>query len=263
MKALLFVLLCLSSLQAYKLDEIKKQDELRVGILAANYPLSSYQEGEFLGFEVELAKEIAQELLGSKEKIVFLPLEEDERAQAIKDNKVDIVLSNFITDANGEIDFTLPYFFVNTAVLSKKAHDIKTLKDLQAETLALINKEISAKNLGKLEYKDFPCASIELCLQALNDDKVLALVGDDIVLYRFLSTNKALEIPIKRIGKVDFLAIGIKKENKKLVATLNEIILKLHKNGKVQEIYEKILEPLQGDFIDSSEFLFVDIYNEL
>lgn len=264
MKVLIFVLLFLTSLQAYKLDEIKKNDELRVGILSSNYPLSAYQEGEFVGFEVELAKEITKELLGSKDKVNFIPLNIGERTQAVKDNLIDIILGNYVINKTTyEIDFTVPYFFVNTAVLSKKSSDIESIKDLRTETLGLINKSFTEKSLGNLNYVAFDCESIEFCLQALNEDKIIAIVGDDIILYRFLSENASLEIPIKRIGKVDFLAIGVMKDNKRLIEALNRILLKLHKNGTIGKIYENILEPLQGNFVDSSEFLFVDIYNEL
>lgn len=264
---ILFIIsaLFLSCIYANTLKEIKEQGMLRVGVMASNYPLSDYKNGEFIGFEIELAKEIAHGILGTQYRVEFINLTVGQRTEALKNNEVDIVIANFtITERRkNEIEFSIPYFFVNTAVLTKRSSDIRVLKDLTGKKLALISNGQSAENLGNFNYTPVKCEFIDDCFTAFKSEQALALVGDDIVLYKYLADDESLEIPIKRVGRVDFIAVGVDKNSPKLLQEVDKILLELHKNGKIQKIYDEVIGPIYGRHVDSDEFLFVDIYSEL
>jgi len=107
------------------LDRVKKAGELRVGMTGNQPPFNmTTQEGDIIGFEVDLAERIAG-AMGVSLKTVTMPF--SELLPALENGRVDMVLSSLtITpERNLKVAFVGPYFISGKSVLTK----IRTLAE--------------------------------------------------------------------------------------------------------------------------------------
>jgi ABC-type amino acid transport substrate-binding protein len=109
---------------------IKPPAELKVGI-TTNYPPVAFQEnGKVLGIEADLARLLGEQL---PTKIEFVQLDWEELWPALRDKKIDVVMSGVsVTQRRSErVTFTQPYLSVGQMALVRKA-DMGTLSEPNA-----------------------------------------------------------------------------------------------------------------------------------
>lgn len=103
-KFLIFLVLAFSLLNANSLDEIRSSKTLRVGVYDAQPPFSQLKSsGEFEGFEIGFAKEIAKGIFGeigeSGGNVEFKAVSANDRIKLLQNNSVDLVIATLtITD---------------------------------------------------------------------------------------------------------------------------------------------------------------------
>jgi polar amino acid transport system substrate-binding protein len=119
--------------QDSQLDVVLKRDKLIVGTYSTSPPLAYVDDdGNLVGFEIDMAHEIAKDLLGDPNKVEFVVLQSDGRFPAALSGKIDFgMCSTTITpDRAVRIAFTYPYIDSGTTMLVRKDAGIKTLADL-------------------------------------------------------------------------------------------------------------------------------------
>src|SRR4051794_31814152 len=98
--------------QESQLDVILKRDKLIVGTYSTSPPLAYVDEkGELVGFEIDLARQLAQDLLGDSKKVEFVVVQSDGRFPAVLSGKIDVAMSSttITPDRAIRIAFTFPY----------------------------------------------------------------------------------------------------------------------------------------------------------
>jgi polar amino acid transport system substrate-binding protein len=139
---LVFMLLaCATAARAQdsQLDVVLKRDKLIVGTYSTSPPLAYVDDdGNLVGFEIDLAHQIAKDLLGDPNKVEFVVLQSDGRFPAALSGKIDFGLcSTTVTpDRAVRIAFTYPYIDSASTVLVRKDAGIKTLADLDNSKFA-------------------------------------------------------------------------------------------------------------------------------
>lgn len=116
--------------------QIKEKGVIRIGVFSDKPPFGYIDaNGKNQGFDVEIAKEIANDLLGSPDKVEFVLTEAANRVEYLKSNKVDLVLANFTkTPERAEVvDFAEPYMNVALGVVSPKMPQLQMLNNLKAK----------------------------------------------------------------------------------------------------------------------------------
>ena len=102
---------------------IKQRDRLMVGV-HPQFPPFSRQDtnGQWSGFEIDLARQLALDLLGSRDKVVFLPLKPRQRLNALASGTVDLVLSQMTITTNRSrlVDFSLGYYTDGTVIIANQ-----------------------------------------------------------------------------------------------------------------------------------------------
>ncbi len=121
-----------------------KRDKLIVGTYSTSPPLAYVDEkGDLVGFEIDLAHELAKDLLGDPKKVEFVVLQSDGRFPAALSGKIDLGLcSTTITgDRAARIAFTRPYIDTGNSVIVRKDAGIKTIQELNDSkfTYAILN----------------------------------------------------------------------------------------------------------------------------
>ena len=90
MKKIFFIILFgFCALFARNLEEIKAANEIRIGVRTDFPPFSQIKDGEFTGFEVELAKAIGNKILGNKGKVVLVGVQAKDRIPMLKNDQID------------------------------------------------------------------------------------------------------------------------------------------------------------------------------
>ena len=73
------------------LDVVLKRDKIIVATYSTSPPLAYADEkGELVGFEIDMAREIAKDLLGDPKKVEFVVLQSDGRFPAVLSGKIDV-----------------------------------------------------------------------------------------------------------------------------------------------------------------------------
>jgi polar amino acid transport system substrate-binding protein len=166
------------------IDRILQRGELVVGMAGNMPPMNmTTKEGELIGYEVDLAKNMAASM-GVRAKFSVMPFAE--LLPALQSGKIDLILSNMtITPArNLKVAFVGPYFTSGKAFLTK----IKTiaLADEAADIDAKNTKLVALKGSTSQAFveKAIPDATLvtandyDEAVKMVLEDKVDAMVAD-------------------------------------------------------------------------------------
>jgi polar amino acid transport system substrate-binding protein len=133
-----------ASAQESQLDVVLKRDKLIVGTYSTSPPLAYVDDsGNLVGFEIDMAHQIAKDLLGDPNKVEFVVLQSDGRFPAALSGKIDFGLcSTTITgDRAVRIAFTRPYLDTGGSIIARRDAGIKTIQELNNTkyTYAILN----------------------------------------------------------------------------------------------------------------------------
>jgi polar amino acid transport system substrate-binding protein len=128
-------------LNAADLETIRDRGYLIVGVKDTVRPLGFRdQTGQLRGFEIDLAYQLAEELLGDREAIALVPLDNDERLSAVYD-RVDVTIAQVSINPSRErlVNFSLPYWLDGTAILTPDRCTISVQTCLDRPSIADLN----------------------------------------------------------------------------------------------------------------------------
>ena len=268
MKKIFFIVLfSFCALFARNLEEIKAANEIRIGVRTDFPPFSQIKDGEFTGFEVELAKAIGNKILDNKGKVVLVGVEAKDRIPMLKNDQIDLMVANFtMTDERKKaVDFSLPYLLDFMGILAPKNSSLNKLSSFDGKKLLVIPGTTSDEYLkyNKSKIKDVKivkCENLYDCLTKLKNNEadgyfhtVFALANITVIDNSFVITNKA-------VGKPDYIACGIKKGNSSLLNAVNDAIVKLSKEDFFTKAYDETFKIHYKGTIDKKYFLVDDIY---
>ncbi len=126
------------------LDVVLKRDKIIVATYSTSPPLAyADDKGELVGFEIDMAREIARDLLGDPKKVEFVVVQSDGRFPSALSGKVDFGLcsTTIYPDRAARIAFTRPYLDTGNSVIVRKDAKIRTIQELDDPkfTYAILN----------------------------------------------------------------------------------------------------------------------------
>ena len=223
------------------LDQIKAAGALRVGTEGTYAPFTFHdQSGALVGFDVEIAQEIAKRL-GVKAQFVEGPW--DGLIAGIDANRYDVVINEVgITDARKQkYDFSDPYI-ASKAVLIVKADNtaITSFADLKgkkaAQTLTSNFGKLAQDNGAELVGTDGFDQSIALVLQGRAD----ATINDSLSFYDFKKHQPDANVKIAATqSNADYSGVLLAKGKPELVAAINKAIADIKSDGTYAKISQK------------------------
>lgn len=244
-----------SSLQA-----IKDRGELRVAVFSDKPPFGYVdKEGNSQGYDIELAKRLAKDLLGDENKIKFILTEAQNRINVLNANKVDITLANFtITPERAkQVDFAKPYMKTAIGLVSSTQSPVTSLEQLDKNIL-IINKGTTAEIFFSQNYPHVKQQKYDQnseAFAALRDGRGIAIAHDNTLLYAWTKNNPDFSVTINQVGGNDFIAPAVKKGNTELLNWLNEEITQLQKEEFFHNAYERSVKPYYGNEINPNNIV--------
>lgn len=189
---------------AAELKEIQRRGYLTVAVKDNLRPLGFRDsQGNLQGLEIDLARRLAQDLLGKPESVKLQPTENSLRLAAVLEDKVDIAIADFTaTESRARlVSFSLPYYFDGTALITKDAA-IQKLGDVVRSKIAVIN---GSSTIASVRYL-LPQAQLvgvdsyqagQLLLEA---NGAIAFAGDASVLTGWKQQNEQYRLLPSLIG---------------------------------------------------------------
>ena len=229
------------------LRDIQDRGKIVVGV-KSDVPGFGYlnpRTNQYEGFDVDLAKAIAREVLGSDSAVEFREAKSADRIPFLNAGQVDLVLSTMTANAERaqQIDFTDAYYVAGQSLLVKKDSTINGLKDLGGKTVCSATGSTSEKNIREKA----PQAQVVLfgtyseCVQQVDTGRAEAVTTDDIVLFGFVKDSPDRYKLTGGQFTVEPYAGGVKKGSPELLKAVNDAIKNIKSSGEWKRIYERNL----------------------
>jgi len=222
-----------------------KSDVFRVGI-DDTYPPMEYRDeaGNYAGFDVELAQEIAKRM---DKKLEFVPTAWTAIFTALSSNKYDCIISSLsITEERKKtIAYTRPYIANNQVIIVNKENaDISSEKDLGDRIVAVqmgtTSDDACVEFQKETPFKEFK--RYEGMVQALNDLKigrVDAIVTDLVIGKYFVANDVESYKLVTTTLPNEPIAVGFDIKNKEYCEKVDKVLEEMMNDGTLAAISEK------------------------
>lgn len=233
--------------QASTLNQILQRGTLIVGMEVEYYPFEyADTKGEPMGFDVDLAKLIAQEM---GVKLEIKDMEWTGLIPALQSGKVDLVISGMTRtlERAKAVTFTEPYFITGLCVLlsAKKAADVDNVDQLNASGRILAVKTGTTGDL--VATKRFPNATINrfkdetACVREVVEGRADAFFYDQISIAKHHGQNKSTTRAILKPFTYEPFAMALRKGDFDFLNWLNTFLDTIKGDGRYDELYKKHL----------------------
>lgn len=236
----IIVLLCMIMLVA---GCGKKDDSKLIMVTEAGFaPYEYYSNGEIVGVDVDIAKEIAASM--GKE-LVIKDIAFDSIINEVKTGKADFGAAgiSYSEERAKNVDFTINYSTSKQVVIVKNDSGITNIGDINDKKIAVQLGSIADTYVSST-YKDASVVRQKKYLAAiedLNTGKVDCVVMDLLPAEQILKTNSGLKILDGALVE-DSYGMIVKKGNKELLNNINKVLEKLKNEGKIDEYIIKHTE---------------------
>jgi polar amino acid transport system substrate-binding protein len=232
-------------------DRVMQNKVIRAGITNQGIPFGFINDSnEWVGFDMDMAKEIAKRLgckleptvVNNNTRISFLQTDPP---------KVDMVLSNMTHKRirDEKIDFSITYFFDGQKFMAPKGKvtDPKQFADMKIGsmqgTTSIINVENYLKELGNPNPKVIGYEGEVAMFEALRSGRVQAISTDSTLLLGY-----AAKVPGKYELVGDFISdepygIGLPQDDSAWRDAVNFAVQDIWKDGTYKTIYNKWFGP--------------------
>jgi putative glutamine transport system substrate-binding protein len=227
------------------LDAIKQRGKLIVGV-KYDVPLYGFlnpETNQVEGFDVDMARAVAQRIFGDPNAIEFKEAVSKNRIPYLDAGTVDVVFSTMTANEERaqQIDFSDAYYVAGQSLLVPIDSAIADVKGLEGKTVGTVKGSTSEKQIRVFA----PGATIELfdtyseAVQAMESGRVEAVTTDDIILYGFAKRSPDKFKVVGGQFTQEPYAAGVKKGNAALLNEVNAAIRDLKSSGKWAESYKK------------------------
>ncbi|AEF38988.1 transporter substrate-binding domain-containing protein [Hoyosella subflava] len=235
-------------------SEIYERGRLIVG-LDAGSNLFSFRDpltGDLVGFDVDIAREIARDIFGDPDRVEFEILTSAERLTALENSQVDVVVKTMtITCERRErVEFSTSYFQAYQRILTVSGSGINSAEDLADRTVCVVRGTTSLARIQRLQ----PAATIlgvpawADCLVALQQGQADAISTDDSILAGLNAQDPYLEIVGGFLSSEPY-GVGININNQDLVRFVNNTLERIRTDGTWNRLYQgwlSVLGPSPG-----------------
>ena len=227
------------------LSLIEQKGKIVVGVRDDASPFGFRDKnGILVGYDIDLARILAQNILGNSSAVEFVPVTASNRIMKLNSGEVDCLIATMsITNQRQQIlDFSVPYYMAGQAILVRSTSKATSLRDFEGNKLIIVYGSTSERNLRSnvpevtvLGYKTYNDA-----YKALKSGKAEGIVADDTILLNFALNDKSVKLLPKRYSKEPY-AIAFRKgqQSARLISKTNYVIENLQSTGKLNRLQEK------------------------
>lgn len=214
----------------------KREDNKLILATEAGFaPYEYYQDGEIVGVDIDIAREIAASL--GKE-LVIKDVSFDFIINEIKSGKSDIGAAgmSITKERLEEVDFSVEYAVSNQVVIVPMDSRITSIDQISNQRIAVQLGTVADSYVNK-NYKDATVIRQKKYLSMVEDlkaGKVDLIIMDLLPASEIVKSNDGLRI-LDEYLFTDKYGMAIKKGNKELLDKVNDVLTRLMSEGKIEE----------------------------
>ncbi|MBB5905781.1 ABC transporter substrate-binding protein [Actinoalloteichus hymeniacidonis] len=208
-------------------------------------PFQFEQDGEVVGFDVDIVDLIADEL-DVEQAIVDMPFEGIQTGVALDAGECDIAAAAMtITDERSEvIDFAYPYFNAAQALLVERASPVRGLDGLHGQRLAVqegttgaaFAEQYNADNGEPIELLYYP--NLSALTQSLRSEESDGVLSDNGPLHEFAQVYRDTEVTAE-FDTGEQYGLAVRQGNTELLDVVNRVLEEARADGRYEEIHLK------------------------
>lgn len=223
-------------------ESMRRNKVVRIATSAVSPPFELGEGTGVKGFDVDIAEEICKEL-GYPSK--WIKIEHGQLLEVLKNGGVEFVISalGITPEREKEVAFSQPYFISDTTIARRKDHpEIKDLVSLAGKKVAVQAQTVAEQFMESQKVAPVTLVktpTVDDALGALNRGEVDAVVGDEYVMTYSISQSFGNLITTGVRLKEKRMGVAVRKEETKLLATVNSTIERLRKSGELDKLRDK------------------------
>ncbi len=247
------------------IDKIKARGKLIAGVDQNSFQwgFRDPESGNLEGFDIDLVRAIAKDILGSPDKVIFRAIPTNQRIAALQNDKVDVVVRTMTINCARleQVAFSTAYFQAGQQVLAPKdggitgfnsslagkrvctAEGSTAYEALEKESFGSVFKD---KHDGTEADEDKLTVPNQLdCLVRLQMGEVDAVVTDNALAAGQAAQDPAVELKGDKPFTTEYYGVAAKKGADDLVARVNKVLVDYRAGGAVSPwmtSYRKWLE---------------------
>ncbi|WNI27022.1 glutamate ABC transporter substrate-binding protein [Streptomyces sp. ITFR-16] len=247
------------------IERIKKRGKLIAGVDQNSFQwgFRDPESGDLEGFDIDLVRAIAKNILGDPGKVIFRAIPTNQRIAALENDKVDVVVRTMTINCARleQVSFSTAYFQAGQQVLAPKDSSItgfdsslsgKRVCTAEGSTAyeALEKKSFGSvfkdKHDGTDADEDLLTVPNQLdCLVRLQMGEVDAVVTDNALAAGQAAQDPAVELKGDKPSTTEYYGVAAKLGADDLVARVNQVLVGYRAGGANSpwmQSYEKWLE---------------------
>lgn len=205
-----------------------KSDDTLIMVTEAGFaPYEYYDDGEIVGVDIDIAREIAKEM--GKE-LVVKDVAFDSIINEVKTGKADFGAAgiSYTDERAKQVDFSINYSTSNQVVVVKNGSNIRDVNNIDGKKIAVQLGSVADtyvtsnfKNSEIVREKKYLAA-----IQDLKDGKADAVVMDELPAKEMVKNNNDIMILSGNLAS-DSYGMVVKKGNTKLLNTIDKVLIDL------------------------------------
>jgi ABC-type amino acid transport substrate-binding protein len=219
-------------------DKAAKTGELTIGVRDFLPGIALENDGDWKGFEVDLALKIAQAMGVPRGGVTFRATSKEERPKLLSSGDLDLVLATYPINDKDDVTFAGPYYLAHVDVLVKDGSPIATVKDLEggrmcqpasSPAVAVLQSAVDRLTLVPVQtYAD--------CMTKLLNGEVDAVPGDDLLLAGY-ADRETIRYKVLGLKLTDErYAVALKKGDERTCKAVQGVIVALYKDGTIERL---------------------------
>ncbi len=226
---------------ARSFTEIQASGQMRIGVKDSVPLLGLRNEQDQLeGFEIDLAYELGQQLLGSTAAIELVPLANAERLTAVIEDRVDLVIAQvgITPERRRQVAFSPPYYFDGTAIAVSKTLGLESWSDLRHQSVAVLESSSAIPSLKTSipSTKLVPVSSYQAGVDLLQSEAVDGLAADQTILAGWIQAHPDYQLLSPTFSRVGLAIVTSKdQESAELTRRVAQLVEQLRQSGWLQQ----------------------------
>lgn len=233
------------------MEDYKAKGSFVLGFDSSLPPMGFIENGEYVGFDIDLAKEVAKKL-GLEVK--FQPIDWDNKENEIKSGRIDVIWNGFTVNEERERQFLFSHnYMINKQIVIVKSnspyYDMQDLLDNAALRVACQSGSTAEKAIEKSDLKNKSITNISnndiAVTQELAANRVDCVVMDSVMANYKFGNNSDYRILNNIELATENYAVGFRKSETEFRDAVNKALVELNNEGVVATIYKKYLADIE------------------
>jgi polar amino acid transport system substrate-binding protein len=195
--------------------------------------------GELAGFDIDIARAIARDILGDASKVQYLTVPTSQRTWMIKQHKVDMVVRTMTIncDRTKDVAYSVPYFTAGQQILAPKASPVTGFDDsLKGRTVCTAD-----TSTGQATLRDDPHGARVITVPNQLDCLVRLQLGlaDAVFTDNALAAGQAAQDPsVRLVGHPvtrESYGVAMNLDDRDLVRRVNQVLAQYESGGAGSE----------------------------